>query len=251
MTSSSLIASFLVAGLVAGPATAQGANSSAAPDSSFVTLLGIHSATVAPSGVVFGGLSRSFNLDGDDAEEDTAASIGFGLGDANNGLGLQFTATVNSETDTFDSFGYLGVKAATRLKSANVPTYVGLAIDRIGGWGEAEDVEEAASIMVTRFTSMHAESGSYPVIMTLGVGTHVSDLTTEPGIFIGAGIGLSSNLGVSAAWNGEWVELGTGFKFDAIENLSVTLAVSDALNEVEQQQFSLGLSWYFYASDWR
>jgi hypothetical protein len=251
ISASALIASFLLVGLTAGPATAQGAESSASPDNKFLTLLGIHSATVAPRGVVFGGASRSFNLDGEDAEEDTGALIGFGLGDANNGLGLQFTVTANSETDTFDSFGYLGVKGATRLQSANAPTYVGLAIDRIGGWGEAEDVENAASIMVTRFGSLEAGGENYPVIMTLGAGTHASDLTTEPGIFIGAGVGLSRNLGVSAAWNGEWVELGTGFKVDAIENLTVTLAVADAFNEVERQQLSIGLSWFFDAGSWR
>ena len=246
-----LVVTFLVAGVAAAPAVAQGAESSASPDNRFVTMLGIHSATVAPRGVVFGGASRSFNLDGEDAEEDTAAILGFGLGDANNGLGLQFTVTANSETDTFDGFGYFGVKAATKLQSANAPTYLGLAIDRIGGWGEAEDVEAAASIMVTRFSSIQAGGDKFPVIMTLGAGSHVSDLTTEPGIFLGAGVGLSRNLGVSAAWNGEWVELGTGFRVDAIENLTVTFAVADALNEVERQQFSLGLSWFFKAGEWR
>ena len=237
--------SLLIAGLFAGPAVSQGADSSASPDNNFLTLLGIHSASVAPRGLAFGGVSRSFNLDGEDAEEDTAASVGFGLGDANTGIGLQFTATANSETDTFDSFGYLGVKAATRLQSASAPTYVGLAVDRIGGWGAAEDVDQAASLMVTRFSSIQAGSNQYPVIMTLGAGSHVSDETTEPGVFLGAGVGLSQNLGVSASWNGEWVVLGTGFKFDAVENLTVTLALADALNRVEQQQVSLGVSWFF------
>ncbi|MCK0094128.1 hypothetical protein MWU60_00980 [Yoonia sp. F2084L] len=245
------LASLAAAGLISGPVLGQGAESSASPDSKFVTLLGIHSATVAPSGILFGGVSQSFNLEGDDSEEDVAASLGFGLGDANNGFGLQFTATANSETDTFDSFSYFGLKTATRLQSAAAPTYIGFAIDRIAGSGAAEDVDEAASVMLTRFSSMQAGNSSYPTIATVGAGTHVSDLATEPGVFFGAGIGLSRNLGMSAAWNGEWIELGTGFKIGAIENLTVTLAVADALNETDRQQISLGLSWFIDAGQWR
>ena len=245
------ILSLVAAGLISAPANAQNTESSTVSDRKFVTLLGIHSATVAPHGLVFGGVSRSFDLNNEDAEEDTSAVLGFGLGDANTGVGFQFSAFANSETDTFDSFGYLGVKASARLQSISSPTYVGLAVDRIAGQGAAEDVEEAASLMITRFDNFRAGETDYPVILTLGAGSHASDLSTEPGIFLGAGVGLSRHLGVSAAWNGEWVELGSGIKVSAVENLTITLSVADALNEVDRQQLAVGVSWFFDAGQWR
>lgn len=236
-------AAIVIAGLLPGASAAQ----DNASEQRYLTLLGIHSATVAPQGLFFASASQSFQLDGDLAEEDTAATLGFGLGDANTGLGFQFAASANSETDNFDSFGYFGVKVAGRLQSAAAPTYLGLAVDRIGGWGEAEDVDPATSVMLTRFTTIQTDRNTTPVIMTIGVGSDVQDDATEPGVFLGAGLGMSRNLSASAAWNGEFIEVGTAFKFDAVENLAMTVSISDAFNHEDRQQLSIGLSWFYDA----
>lgn len=230
-----------------GPASAQNANEPLTPIQKYVTLLGIHSATVAPNGLVFAHLTTSIDLNGGSAEEDSALSLGFGLGDARDGLGFQFTATGNSSSDNFDSFGYFGIKASHLLNSGASPTYLGLSIDRIGGMGAAADIDPAATLILTRFAHLgNADTGqTYPVMMTIGAGTHVRNLSEDPGIFLGAGIGLSRNFGLSAAWNGDYFDVGTAFQIGGLKNIGFTVSILDAFNQEDRQQLSLGISWFF------
>ncbi len=233
--------------LLADPSSAQSEGNRGSPAQKYLTLLGIHSATVAPSGLAFGTVSTAINLEGESAEEDNSLALGFGLGDANNGIGIQFTASGTAATDTFDSFGYFGIKASRRLQAGAAPTYVGLAIDRLGGWGEASDTDPATTLVLTKFANL----ARHPVMMTIGAGTDVQDLATEPGVFLGAGIGLSTNMGVSAAWNGDYTDIGTAFKIGIHDNLRFSVSLSDAFNEVDRQQVSLGLSWSYNAAQRR
>ena len=231
--------------LIAGPSLAQDDGASASSPPKYLTLLGIHSATVAPRGLVFGSISNATNLEGNSAQEDTSVALGFGLGDANDGIGLQITASGTAKTDTFDSFGYFGIKASRRVQAGPAPTYAGLALDRLGGWGEASGTDPAATLVFTKFANFSAAGESFPVMVSIGAGTHVKDLATEPGAFLGAGIGVSRNVGLSAAWNGDYTDIGTAFKFGPYENLKFSVSVSDAFNEADRQQVSLGISWFY------
>jgi hypothetical protein len=235
--------------LVAGPSWGQDTGNRAAPPQKYVTLLGIHSATVAPDSMLFGSVSANANLYGTSAEENGTLTLGFGAGNANDGLGLQFTASGTPATRNFDSFGYFGIKAAHRLQNSTAPTFVGLAIDRFGGWGEAFDTDPSATLVLTRFTNLTMPSSgeNYPIMMSIGAGSDVKDQFTQPGVFLGAGVGLTDNIGVSAAWNGSYTDIGTAFKFGSNDNLRFAVAVLDAFNEADRQQISFGVGWSYTA----
>ena len=235
------------------PVSAQSADEQIAPAQKYVTLLGIHSATVAPGGLVFASVATDIDLAGDSSEEDTALTLGFGLGDANDGVGFQITATGNSSSDNFGSFGYFGIKASHRLNDGPSPTYLGFAVDRIGGMGAASGIDPAATLVLTRFTQLSfAETGqTFPVMMTIGAGSHVRNLSRDPGVFLGAGIGLTRNLGVSAAWNGDYYDIGTAFQVGNQRNLGFTVAILDAFNLEDRQQLSLGFTLFLDAGQRR
>ena len=107
---------------VAGAAIVVLATASAglAEGNKLVTLQGIRSATVAPSGLVFGSLGLTSRRDslGDFFDEgDGSIVLGFGLGDATKTVGVQVSASITSLTDSFGDSGSLSIKAARRWQA--------------------------------------------------------------------------------------------------------------------------------------
>ncbi len=213
----------------------------------YVTLLGIPSATVAPRGLAFVHVLTVANVNAGSAETGDALAVGFGFGDADQGLGYQFTALANAATMSFGRFGYFGVKVSRKISSGAAPTYLALSLDQLGKWGDAAGLEHSATLIVTRFSTLdNASNGrTYPVMMTVGAGSHVRNLASDPGVFLGAGIGLTRNFGMSSAWNGDNVNIGAAFRFDDLKNVGFTVSLSDTFNQQERQQLSFGLSWFF------
>ena len=138
------------------------------------------------------------------------------------------------------------LKVSRRLTSGAAPTYVGLAVDRLGGWGDAEDVDPAYSVVVTRFSQMQFGSAqdSYPVMFSVGGSTGAKNLGKDDGVFFGFGIGLSETIGASAAWNGDNVTLGTAFRPRTLDNVSIAVALEDAFDEDGIQRLSFLVSWF-------
>ena len=207
-----------------------------------LTLLGIPSATTAPSGLVFGQVSRSVDI-ASESENRTVLAFGVGFGDANEGLGGQLTVVGAPDSSNFDSFSYFGAKASRRLNSFANPTYLGLSVNRIAGAGEASDLDPSVSLTLTSFRTMTTASDSYPVMFTLGAGSHKRNEQEDAGLLLGAGIGLTPNLGVSGAWSGEQVDLGASIKFGRFENARVSLVLSDAFEQEDRRQLTVGVSW--------
>ena len=58
-------------------------------------------------------------------------------------------------------------------------------------------------------------------------------------------VDVSENLAASAAWNGENFEIGAGFRIANFDNLAFTVSVSDAFDQDDTQQLSLGFTWLF------
>ena len=242
-----LLATAFVFAATAAGMVFSGGNAMAQDDGpKHLTLLGIPSATTAPAGLVFGQISHSFDLNSE-TQERTALSLGFGFGDADDGFGGQVTAVGASSSNLYDSFSYFGVKVARRLTSFENPTYVGLLVNRIAATDQLADEDPTASVMLTRVGTFDTPTvpGRTPYILTLGAGSHLRNESEDAGIFFGAGIGVSKNLGVSAAWSAEKLDLGASLRFDALENVRLSFVLSDALEQQNRRQMTVGLSWAF------
>ena len=224
-------------------ATAQSENQARSARNSFVTLLGIPSATVAPQGVTFGSIFSAFGLS---SGEQQALSFGHGFGNVDRGLGFQISATVGSASGSYDDYGYLGLKASRRIASGQNPTYLGISADRIGGWGEISDVDPAFSLTVTHFSRMGggAAGDGFPVMFSLGAGNSVGNQDNSGGGFIGMGIGLTDSFATSAAWNGDNVTLGTSFRSPSLKNVVFSAMLEDAFDQDDRQRISLTVSFY-------
>lgn len=212
-----------------------------------LTLLGIPAATTAPSGVVFGQISRSVNLydngfAGDNSENRTVLSLGAGFGDANDGIGAQVAFVGARDTDVYDSFTYFNAKLSRRISAGADPTYLGFSVGRIAGSGEASDLDTTVNLILTKFDTFSMGQDTYPVMFTVGAGSDVRN-GEDPGVFFGAGMGVTSSLGVSGAWSGEQVDLGAALRFNGLKNARLAVVVTDALEHEDRRQLTIGLSW--------
>ena len=203
-------------------------------------LAGISSATVAPGGLAFASLSGTNNAAND--KTDGSLALGFGVGSAEDGVGLQFTAQITSLTDSFGDSGFIAVKASRRI-GGDIPLYVGLQVDHLLNWGDADDVDVSGKLSLTYFTAFTAGGQSFPLMLTVGGGNKISDLGQEPGFYAGIGVGLTEHIGTSLAYSGDYFELGLGVK--ASDNLLLTATLEDVFDQEDEQRvnFSVTYTW--------
>lgn len=223
--------------LAASPASAQEGSSR------YLTLIGVPLATGAPAGVGFVSLSGTTRRNPGTSDVDGSAALGFGLGDSNR-VGVQLSAHITSLTDNFGDSGYLAVKLSHRLANAPQPTFVGLTVDHLVPWGDATLARTGVSVALTSFSNLTtAGGGRYPVIWSLGVGSKVRKIQTEPGIFAGVGVGLTPTLGASIAVNGDEVELGVAWRPAGSDRVAIAAAVSDALDRNDHRRITIAVSY--------
>ncbi|EYD76429.1 hypothetical protein Rumeso_01987 [Rubellimicrobium mesophilum DSM 19309] len=230
--------------LVVEPAAAQSARDDT---SKLVSIQGIRSATVAPSGLAYGAVAlTNRQQDGDEFVDgpEGSLSFGFGVGDASRTVGLQFSVNLTSLSDGVGESGSLSIKASRRLGGLRVPTYVGLSVDRLAGWGEAEDFDPSTSLAVTMFPRIEVGDESYPLMLTAGVGSDIVDDQSDPGVFLGAGVGLTHNLGASVAWTGETVSLGTVFRVDGLDSMRFGASVDDVFDQEDRRRLVLTATFF-------
>ncbi|WP_372893783.1 hypothetical protein [Rhodosalinus sp.] len=230
----------LTAGLaVALPGSARGQVSEDDGRDKLLTLVGIPSATVAPHGSAYLSLSGADRRSATNDDPDGAMSLGIGLGNAEESLGVQLSATVTSMTESFGDSGYFAVKASRRLHaSPRALTYLGLSVDRIAEWGDVDE-DVRADLTLSTFTRVGDDN---PLMVSLGVGTNRRDDETEAGLFGGVGIGLTPNFGASLAWTGETVTLGSSFRVEGLDNVYFSVALEDAFDQEDRQRVSFTAS---------
>lgn len=212
-----------------------------------LTLIGIQSATVAPHGAGFAALSLTNQRAPGDDSNDGSAVVGLGFGNAIESVGVQLNVNITSLTDDFGDSGSLSLKFGRRLVAGPNPVYGSVIFGELANWGDADGQPETIDVAITRFSQLSLGSGDrvYPVMMTLGAGSHLRNFDTDPGIFAGFGIGLSETTAASVAWTGESVTLGAGFKFRGAEDLRVSVSVDDLFNDVDNRRFILSLGYRF------
>jgi hypothetical protein len=213
-----------------------------------VTLQGIKSATVAGSGLAFASVGVATDrgtFSAFPADANGTIILGFGLGNVRDSVGVQVAANFTALDQGFGNSGTLSFKFGRQIGGLDTPTFVGLSLDRIAGWGDSAALDESATLALTLFPTAHIGGGSYPLMITAGYGSDILDHHREPGAYVGAGIGITENLGASIAWTGESVTLGTAFKFDALKNVRFSASVEDAFDQVGAQRLSLSATYYF------
>jgi hypothetical protein len=214
----------------------------------FLTLQNVSSATVAPHGTVFGSLTGTTRRRGIGQGDDVDGSIelGFGLGSAEEAVGLQFSSTITSLTNDFGDSGYLNLKLSRRILSGAHPTYIGLEASHFGNWGDARRNKLRGKITVTTFgrTPVSAAGDSYPYMLSLGIGNDLRNNATDPGVFFGAGIGVTESLGLSAAWTGETFDIGASLRSASLKNVSFNASVNDVFDMEKDRRLTVSVSWY-------
>lgn len=221
--------------LIAGamPATAQDSRK-------HLTLVGIPSGTVAPHGMVFGGLALTNRRVGAvPRDEDGSLALGFGLGSAEDGVGVQITASIASLSRNFGDAGSFSLKASRRIGTGAWNTYLGVSADYLAPWGAVKGRDPAITAAITSFGAIRIGGDIHPVMLTFGGGSHIRNNDTDPGLFAGVGLGLTPHLAVSAAWTGEALDLGLGIKPPGVEGLNLTLAVNDVTDRRDSRRVTL------------
>lgn len=210
-----------------------------------LTLLGIPSATVAPGGSVYGGLSYATSRPGPGDDADGSMSLGFGLGDANESIGLQVSAEIISLKDEFGDSGYFEIKASRRIAEGRTPLYLGLGVSDLAPWGDTAENETSFDLMLTGFHLMQTSTDAFPVMFTVGAGTHVRDNGTEPGAYAGLGVGLSDSFAASVSWYGDYAVIGASFAPAGNRNLSLTASLVDVTDETGDQRGVFSINYVF------
>lgn len=223
------------------------ASSAQQGEAKHLTLLGIPSATVAPANLGFASISATTDRAGTADGADGSLAFGLGLGDADTGIGVQVTGYVTSLSDDFGDSGYFEVKGSRRIVGGNTPVYASLTLGSLGTWGDSTDRDTSATLAVTAFSAVRFSPAgdAFPVMFTLGGGSNVRDDDTDPGLFLGAGIGLTPHLGASLAWGGDYVNLGASFKVDGLDNIGLTATVYDLFDQEDSRRLTLSATYLF------
>lgn len=225
--------------LLAGPAAAQEQPYALAPAPApkNLTLLGVPSATVAPHGLIFSSLSISSERVGPGNDADGSLAVGFGLGSAEEAVGLQTTAHFTSLSDSPGDSGYLAFSLSRQLNGGATPVYAGLTVNQVAAWGDSSNLDPSGSIALTFFPTLTGRDGTtWPLMFTIGGGSDIRNFETEPGIFVGAGIGLTPELGASVAWYGDHVTLGAAYRPRGIDNAYFAASLVDAFDQEDSQR---------------
>lgn len=209
-----------------------------------LTLLSVSSATVAPHGMWFTSLgltSKRGTID----DWDGSLALGFGLGDAQESIGLQITANITSLTNGFGDSGYFQINASRRIVDGDAPLYLGAEVAGLGTWGQANVLPVSGKVMLSWFPTLRTGNGeSFPLMFTAGYGSHLKNLGRDPAPFFGAGIGLSRNFGASVSWTGETLDVGASFTFDGIDGFNVTTELNDVTDRLGSRRVTISLNFF-------
>lgn len=239
---SAVLAALFVVG--AGAATAQQRDAGSAK---LVAITGVQSATVAPGGLAFASLAGTTQRQGTDEDDiDGSLALGVGLGSAEDAVGVQITYFATSLTDDFANSGSLAVKASRRVAAGASTTYVGLGIDDIAAYGDADDLDPRVTLSVTNFSrlTLGPAGDTYPLMLTLGAGSKLRNDRDDAALYAGAGIGLTPNIGISAAYTGEVVDIGSIFRIPGLDDFAFTAAVNDVFDDEDSRRMTFSVNYF-------
>lgn len=207
-----------------------------------VGLFGIPSAFGAPRGLGFTAGSVTNRRDrGRAGAWDASLAFGFGLGDAENGIGVTPVFDITSVTPKhFGSSGKIGVKLSRHFAFGNGwRGAVALDLHNLVTWGDSRVLDPGWSVAVS---GLHATAAGMPVLLSAGYGSEISDRGTEPGAFAGIGLGLGPRAGVSLGWYGDEAIAGMNFWPESKRNLQISVGIGDITDRVSGRRLLMTLS---------
>lgn len=177
---------------------------------------------------------------------DGSGGVGLGLGNPDDGVGLQMTASITSvHPDDFGdsgNFGFMLHKRAPGL-TADGFSSISVGVHSVSGWGDADEIDE--EYYVSGSTVLHA--GSLPVMLTAGYGSgaDASEFILDPdgAAFGSIGVGLTEHFAVSAGWDGDEMVAGLDIRPAPAIPLQFTVGASDLTEELGSSRLLISASW--------
>ena len=218
------------------------------PGSGFLT----PSAYGADWGDAFIGLS-GVTAGRDDNKWDGSASVGVGIGDAVENVGVEVSVGIIS-LDGFAVDGVVGIRLHKVFPQAD-NLAVALGWSNPIKWGDANDAEDTFYGVVThRWDLQPEQSNTLPLTASLGVGTGsfrslgaIADGTNAPNVFGSLGLRVIPELSLVSGWTGSSLGLGVSaapFDFALVMPAGVS-DVPDNTSTGARFNASLGYSFSF------
>ncbi|UYP68516.1 hypothetical protein OIU14_01880 [Thalassobacter stenotrophicus] len=215
----------------------------------YTSIQGVASGSVAPKGYAFVSLSGTTDktTDGGNGEFDGAFAVGAGLGS----LGpIDAQAIVNitsTNPKDFADSGSLGLKFGTKIPTSGAPYRLAVSFSNLGGWGDNENGDVNTTVALSSKTTRYRPSGPLSYSWSIGAVTDEGSNNWDP--FVGLGLGLSQNLGISAAYSDrdEVVKLGTGWRLPEANGASLAVTLNDPFDMGAMSGVTVSLSWAFNA----
>lgn len=214
-------------------------------------------------GDIFAGIGGSENPDSSSNDEvNGSASIGFGLGDPVDLVGLETTINLISLTgreDNSDSeFGSDGNVGFKLHKTLNATTAIAIGLENAIGWGLADDTDSSKYISISHASALRPNNPTNPmtVVVTAGVGDSRFKDQSEPAAqrdndnainpFAAVSLAVTRRASVIADWSGSSLGLSASFvPFKSIP-LSVTAGVIDATDRLDDgTRFTGGIGYSY------
>lgn len=185
-------------------------------------------------------------------EVDGGTSLGFGLGNSRESLGLEVIYN-NLSIRSFAQNGSVDAKVHRSLVS-NSTTQVAAAVgwNNFTNYGDDAGGTFPSSVygVVSAYHLLRPQNpnNSLPVTLSLGLGgaPFFSNSNSGVGVVAGAGIQIHPQVAVSSAWSGRGLNLGASFVPVQTVPLSVAVIYGDALSNTESGSvLAVGIGYSF------
>ncbi len=185
-------------------------------------------------------------------EVDGGTSVGFGLGNSRESVGLEVIYN-NLSIRRFAQNGSVDAKVHRSLLS-NSTTQVAAAVgwNNFANYGDDAGGTFPSSVygVVSAYHLLRPQdpNNSFPVTLSLGLGgaPFFSNSDSGVGVIAGAGIQVHPQIALSSAWSGRGLNLGGSFVPVQTIPLSVAVIYGDALNNTESGSvLAVGIGYSF------
>lgn len=212
----------------------------------FLSVQGVGGARTAPGGTLFFSISGSDRRPSGLRQLDGSLSFGAGFGDQETGIGGDVAIEITSaEATDFADSGYVSAKIGGRVLRDLGQNYLAVGAEGLAPWGDARGRAVNMTLTGTHVTRLgpFANGQFYPLMISVGYGDHQKD-GTDPGAFVGIGLGLTPHLSVSVADDAGVLKAGLGMRFDRFANTVFMLTAHDLARSQGESRisFAVGIS---------
>lgn len=204
-------------------------------------IMGIPSGFGASRGLAFASFAATNRRERERSGDwDGSIALGFGLGDAQRGIGVTPVVEITSVTPShFGSSGRVGVHFSRRfLLGSKWHAATGLGLQNLLTWGDSKVLDREWNLSFSSVRPADERLG-IPVLLSAGYGSGVSRFGADPGYYAGLGVGLHKRFGLSLAWYGDEAFAGANFWPIVEKNLLISVGIGDTFNNVSGRRLLL------------